>query len=118
MFQALSHAVQVIRALAAGRSSRWPAARGEHVARHPTCAACGGTKQLNVHHILPFHLFPELELAPENLITLCEKKHCHFVWGHLNANWKTWNESVSEDARRWLRKVERAPGLSPSAHGR
>ena len=35
-----------------------------------TCARCGGTNALVVHHIKPVHVDPTLELAPDNLITL------------------------------------------------
>jgi len=54
------------------RSPKWPAVRDRHIKNNPTCAACGATGNLQVHHIRPFHLFPELELDSTNLITLCE----------------------------------------------
>lgn len=55
------------------RSPKWEGVRKKHLASNPTCAACGGADHLQVHHLKPFHLFPELELEPSNLITLCEK---------------------------------------------
>ncbi len=81
------------------RSPRWDDVRDDHVAKHPTCAACGSTTHLQVHHIKPFHLFRELELDPANLLTLCEQgdTKCHFRIGH-NGNWKKYNENVVQDA--------------------
>ena len=55
------------------RSHRWETVRNRHLKDNAICAACGATDHLQVHHIRPFHLFPELELEPSNLITLCEK---------------------------------------------
>lgn len=71
-----------------GRSSRWPEVRRRHIERHPTCAACGASDRLEVHHVVPVgHAKrigrPELELDPLNLITLCgPPKDCHWWLGH------------------------------------
>ena len=100
---------QSVRYWIEGRSSKWPRTRAAWIADHPTCAACGGTKELSAHHITPYHVYPERELDPTNLITLCEKKNCHYIWGHLNTSWSTWNRTVVEDAANWLRKVRNAP---------
>jgi hypothetical protein len=83
------------------RSPRWDDVRDAHVARHPTCAACGSTTHLQVHHIKPFHLFRELELEPSNLLTLCEQSDtkCHFRIGH-HGSWRKYNEHVVEEAAR------------------
>lgn len=81
------------------RSSKWPGVRHNHLKLNPTCALCGGTEKLEVHHIEPFHLHPELELDPGNLITLCEgnsKVTCHLWLGHLG-NYKKINPNVVED---------------------
>lgn len=90
------------------RSPRWPAVRAAHLALHPFCAACGGTEHLQVHHKKPVHLFPQLELEPDNLITLCEGpgRGCHFIFGHLYS-WFAFNPSVELDAHRMLGKVKR-----------
>jgi 5-methylcytosine-specific restriction endonuclease McrA len=61
---------------------------------------CGHDKDLNVHHIKPFHEFPELELVDANLITLCEgvlRGRDHLRFGHLG-NWKISNPNVRADA--------------------
>jgi hypothetical protein len=45
--------------------------------------------------VIPFHIRPNLELDPSNLITLCRGHHLYV--GH-NGNWKLWNPRVREDA--------------------
>ncbi len=76
------------------RSSRWASVREAHLLVQPNCQVCGASEaqcrskgvHLNVHHIKPYHLHPEDELDPSNLITLCEGGHdtnCHLMWGHL-----------------------------------
>lgn len=79
----------------AARSGKWSEVRRDFLKLHPTCEACGVESDLNVHHIKPFNQFPELELEPTNLITLCRKHH--FEVGHLG-NWKSANATVREDA--------------------
>ena len=54
-----------------GRSSGWRSVRNEHIENNPTCAACGRRDDLDVHHIVPYHVDPDRELDPTNLITLC-----------------------------------------------
>lgn len=91
------------------RSDQWPRIRRAHLRREPFCQACRTTDRLEVHHIHPFHLSPELELDDSNLITLCEKAghDCHFVFGHFH-DWKRWNPSVREDVARYLAESDRA----------
>ena len=91
----------------ATRSSQWTNVRKKHLQNHPTCAACGSNKKLEVHHKKPVHLNPDLELDPENLITLCDSP-CHLVFGHL-FNYKSYNESVELDCSVYLNKVENRP---------
>lgn len=92
------------------RSPHWPPVRAAHLAQHPFCAACGGKEHLQVHHKKPVHLFPELELEPTNLVTLCEGpgRGCHFIFGHLYS-WFSFNKNVDKDAARMLRQVMRRP---------
>lgn len=78
------------------RDSKWSSVRKEFLVTHCECAACGKTKKLQVHHILPVHIYPELELNHNNLITLCAK--CHFVLGH-SLNWRKWNIYVVEGSK-------------------
>jgi len=88
------------------RSPEWPRVAKEHRLREPACVVCGykGNK-LQVHHIKPFHLHPQLELDPRNLITLCEARgrDHHLLLGHLDA-WNSYNEHIRDDARHFHRK--------------
>jgi hypothetical protein len=98
--------------LSASRSPEWPATRKAHLADHPQCEVCGGTKSLEVHHILPFHLHPELELDDKNLITLCESDengvNCHLFFGHLG-DFHSYNCSVVSDSPLWREKLRNRP---------
>jgi len=90
------------------RHKDWPRVRREHLKSHGACAACGRTvkKELEVHHVRPVHLFPELELDPDNLITLCEGVHdCHHRIGH-SFDWHAWNPLVREDCDLQLIRIE------------
>lgn len=91
------------------RASEWVYVRNEFVRRHPRCEACGSGYQLNVHHIKPFHLHPELELDKGNLITLCREHH--FRIGHdpdgkgpAKPNWSLSNPNVRQDAKNWSKR--------------
>jgi 5-methylcytosine-specific restriction endonuclease McrA len=65
------------------RSPKWPKVMHAYLAEHPTCECCGAKKGLNIHHVIPYHLAPERELDPTNLITLCVTGHdCHLLIGH------------------------------------
>lgn len=94
------------------RSDRWPTVRKHFITAFPLCAVCGGKKKLEVHHIMPFHLKPELELEPTNLITLCENDkdgvNCHLLFGHLG-NFKSFNQTVKIDAQIWAEKISKRP---------
>lgn len=80
------------------RSPRWRTVRDEHLKLNPMCFACGTQKSLQVHHVKPFHLHPELELDPRNLITLCmDTNECHLELGHGDS-WKYYNQHVVEDS--------------------
>ena len=95
-------------ALGVKRSSQWRRVRADHVKEYYICACCGGTKKLEVHHIKPVHLFPELELEPMNLITLCSRMKCHFIFGHLY-NWESYNITIEEDLKVWKTKIIERP---------
>ena len=93
----------------AKRSSQWGKVRDAFLKKNPSCACCGGTKTLRVHHIVPFHEQPSLELVETNLITLCEAKkygiNCHLLLGHLG-NWRRWNATVVFSAGWWGLKIK------------
>ena len=109
----LKHVKDVIQgktSLRKKRSSKWPSVRKQHLEKFPTCAVCGGTKKIEVHHIQPFHKKPEFELDSNNLITLCESKskgglNCHLIFGHFS-DYKNINPSVVEDAKIWNDKLK------------
>lgn len=92
------------------RSSAWKHVSETHLHNNPTCAACGGKEDLTAHHIEPFHVRPDLELSPSNLITLCEGKtcNCHLHHGHLGL-WRSWNANIREDAAKMLAKIKGRP---------
>jgi 5-methylcytosine-specific restriction endonuclease McrA len=91
------------------RSPHWPTARKHFLEQHPACEACGTTKDLNVHHVVPFHEDPSkiLELDPANMITLCREHH--FLIGH-QSNWKDSNRNVRADAAALRRKLNPTRG--------
>jgi 5-methylcytosine-specific restriction endonuclease McrA len=74
------------------RSSQWRKVRAAHLKTQPVCQACGRSKDLDVHHIVPFHIDPSKELDPDNLITLCGSP-CHIVFGHF-LSYHCHNENV------------------------
>ena len=89
-----------------GRSGAWTRVRREHLAEHPTCAACGRSGDMEVHHVQSYHEHPELELDRSNLITLCAEP-CHLVHGHL-MSWRRTNAEVRLDCARYLAKLTEA----------
>jgi 5-methylcytosine-specific restriction endonuclease McrA len=56
-----------------GRGSQWSKIRSEVLAGFPFCAVCGTTKNLQVHHIIPFRLTRDNSKA--NLVPLCVTHH-------------------------------------------
>jgi hypothetical protein len=110
------------------RSVHWHDVRALHLRREPSCVACGNNANLNVHHCIPYHVDPKLELDDGdyddnktlirigNLITLCEHPlyPCHFIIGHAGpgGGWKGWNEHVREDAALYRIRVSRARELA------
>lgn len=93
--------------VAVPRSPHWGKVRDAYLLEHPLCVACGGKDHLNAHHRKPFHLFPELELDPTNLLTLCEHgpgdTNCHLLLGH-GGNWSLWNPQVQNDVE-WFAEM-------------
>lgn len=88
------------------RSSGWSLVRKIHILKNPTCAVCGKNKKLQVHHIQDFSETPELELDPDNLITLCMgSTKCHFTFGHLGY-WKSINPDIVKDSEWFLEKFK------------
>lgn len=118
----ISHAVRVIKTIAYERATKekrsphWPTVRKHHLEAHPTCAACGNKKKLQVHHEKPFHTDPKLELEPTNLITLCEAvgKDCHLLYGHGDSFF-WYSKTVVADAAEVLAHPERRKEVAARA---
>ena len=115
------HALRVAHALAreahklATRSSLWPRVRDAHLKEHPFCASCGHAKRLQVHHIVPFHENPALELDPANLVTLCMGTHeCHLRIGH-GFSFRFFNPKVTLHARETLHDEAKRPVVERAA---
>lgn len=91
----------------AARSPKWRKTRDGFIVGKQ-CAVCGGWKFLVAHHVIPFHLAPDLELDPANLIVLCEAKrygiNCHLLLGHLG-NWQRPNPQVLADVAYWHQRL-------------
>ena len=85
----------------AKRSSKWPTARKNFLKTVTDgCAACGSKIGIQVHHCVPFHDNPALELDPTNFIALCEHVgglECHEMIGH-GGDFKHFNPNVRADA--------------------
>ena len=89
----------------ATRSSVWEKVRRGHLKDQPECQVCGKVGKIisnEVHHIKPFWKYPESELDPHNLITLCRTHH--FEWGHF-FDWSSWNEDIAL----WVEFIKNKP---------
>ena len=69
----------------------WRKVRNEHIEHESCCQMCALTRKLEVHHVQPWHIAPDLRYDLENLITLC--RECHFRFGHY-LNWKLSNPEI------------------------
>jgi len=74
---------------------KWRKTRNAFYKLNKTCAMCNATKDIQVHHIKPWHLYPEERYSYENLVSLCLP--CHFRFGH-GRNWKAHNPIVVDMA--------------------
>ena len=72
---------------------QWRKARALHMQTDKLCNACGTDKELEVHHVEPWHLFPDKRYDQANLITLC--RCCHLRYGH-GLNFKNWNPKIRD----------------------
>lgn len=88
------------------RSPKWPALRAAHLEREPDCQVCGTRDGVEVHHCLPVHTHPELELNAANLVSLCLPHH--LLAGHLML-WRSWNPNVRADIAAWRAKIKGRP---------
>lgn len=88
------------------RAPGWEKAAREFLQAHPTCHLCGTKAEIECHHTLPFHLYPEFELDPTKFMALCRLHHLE--WGHLG-DWKAWNPDVLDDVAAWAKKRKDRP---------
>lgn len=95
----------------ARRSNGWRRLRKQVLLEHPFCSVCGSRNRLEVHHKIPFHVAPDLELEKSNLVVLCENKkygiNCHLLIGHLG-NYRRFNISVDIDISTWNYKITKS----------
>jgi 5-methylcytosine-specific restriction protein A len=92
----------------AGRSPQWANDRKKYLLTHPFCAICGQNKSIELHHVLPFHIFPKLEREPLNWIPLgegCTTGNHHLLFGHLG-NYKDFNPNILLDAAIWAQRIK------------
>lgn len=90
------------------RSPQWATVRHAHIVANPNCIVCGkggDHEELNVHHIKPYHLFPDLELEPTNLVTLCNYSLHHLWFGHFGNFRLGYNLNVVQDAAEFIKKM-------------
>lgn len=91
------------------RNPNWERESRAWLAKQPVqaCTVCLGKTHLQVHHILPFHLFPAEEMKPSNWTILCEApgKNCHLHFGHC-FNFEAYNPDVIQDAKIWQEKIK------------
>jgi 5-methylcytosine-specific restriction enzyme A len=85
-----------------GRSPEWEKLVRKIIKAHPYCAISGLRENLQVHHIKPFHLYPELELVEANLVVL--NVNYHFIFGHFG-DWRAWNPNVLNDIKVWHNRL-------------
>lgn len=97
---------QLIDVVKKKRSPKWRKVRKQHIKNNPECFACGSKRKLEVHHIKDFSSNPELELDPNNLVTLCSAGcECHLTFGHLGS-FRSINPDVIADCNWFREKVE------------
>jgi len=94
------------RGIPLGRASGWSALSRKYREENPHCAVCGTLQNVEVHHVIPYHIDPQLELQEFNLISLC--RHDHFLFGHLGS-WHSYNREVRADAAEMRGKIETRP---------
>lgn len=87
------------------RSPAWRSVRAAFLRDNPVCAACEARATV-AHHVIPFHVRPDLELCDTNLIAFCGRHH--LIFGHLES-WRSWNTRAAEDAALWKERLARRP---------
>lgn len=83
------------------RHPDWPKkSRAWMAAGHGVCEVCG-SKATVVHHLWPFHFYPELEMEEWNWHAVCEGEgrslNCHLTIGH-SGTFRAFNPNFVVDA--------------------
>ena len=87
-----------------GRSPRWPAFVHQLLRERPLCEGCGRRSETG-HHVIPFHVRPDLELDPGNVVPVCPP--CPFVVCH-GGNWQLYIPTARADLAAHLARVRAA----------
>lgn len=87
------------------RAKEWAKLRNQFVLENPVCLVSGLRTNIEVHHAVPFHVNPGLELAWENLRTV--SRPYHFLVGHL-CSWSDYNPDFDADAAGWREKIAKS----------
>lgn len=91
------------------RSPKWNQFKNKWLKKNPNCIICGSTKYTIVHHIKPFHLFPQFELDESNVVTICENpKFNHHLYIAHQGNYCKYNKTLIED----IPTIKRILGLT------
>ncbi|MEK7124119.1 MAG: HNH endonuclease signature motif containing protein, partial [Patescibacteria group bacterium] len=90
------------------RSSGWREFREKYIKKYcPFCGRKGSLLvRLELHHIMPFHLDPSLELDPTNVETFC--RYCHFEFAHLKS-FQSFNKDILKDVEIYQEKIRNRP---------
>lgn len=86
MANVIQRALDLIRALAQGRSPKFPAAERAFIRRNPRCYFCGRPSK-TAHHSYPFHAYKELEMDERYWVPV--DAACHRPLGH-GGDWRKW----------------------------
>ena len=96
--------------MCASRSPAWAELARRTVEDRPACQCCRAITDLQVHHVLPVHVRPDLELDQTNLLVLCRR--CHLFVGHLG-DWSSWNVLAVSDASKMRKRIDERPTTRP-----
>lgn len=88
-----------------GRSPKWSSLRDRFTKEKKRCAISGLETDLEVHHVKPFHLFPDLELEWDNLCLLT--RPIHYLVGHC-CKWSYYNARFPQHLDQWRENVAAA----------
>lgn len=88
------------------RNPGWESFRREIIKGQPACEASGVAWELEVHHLLPVHLRPDLEMVRDNCMVLT--RTLHFWLGHYG-NWASYNPRARKEAATFLKRVLHRP---------